>query len=62
MLQVCIGCEISKPTTEFVKDSTKPDGMSFKCKECRNRQYRLRYAVKEALNRMIDSVVELCGQ
>jgi hypothetical protein len=39
----CSSCGMSKPTTDFSKNRTTPDGLSYHCRRCRaNREHRYR--------------------
>ena len=37
--KVCTKCGIEKPLDQFAKNSSKPDGLSPQCKECKHKYY-----------------------
>lgn len=38
--KICIKCNQAKPATEFGKRRASPDGLQFRCRECRKEQYQ----------------------
>lgn len=41
--KVCTKCGIEKPLDQFAKNSSKPDGLSPQCKECKHKYYEEYY-------------------
>jgi 5-methylcytosine-specific restriction endonuclease McrA len=39
----CSACELTKPTTQFGKNSIKQDGLCAACKDCRNKRKKRHY-------------------
>jgi len=49
-MKPCTKCKTKKPLSEFPKDNTRKDGLSYYCKDCRNswiREYQRRPEVKK---------------
>lgn len=42
MKKVCSKCGLSKETSDFSKNSSSPDGLQHRCKECFKEHYRSR--------------------
>jgi hypothetical protein len=38
-MKVCSKCKENKDLSEFAKDKYNPDGLTFRCKKCRNKHY-----------------------
>jgi hypothetical protein len=47
--KVCNGCHTSKPASDFHKDKSRPDGLTYLCFECRNQKHKSRYKPKPGL-------------
>ena len=41
--KVCTKCGVEKPLDQFAKNSSKPDGLSPQCKECKHKYYEEYY-------------------
>jgi len=37
--KICVKCKEEKQLTEFAKDKYNKDGLTFRCKKCRNKHY-----------------------
>lgn len=46
-MKVCLNCKQTKPFTEMVKDTRKPDGLGSLCKVCRNARQKIQRDSKE---------------
>jgi len=42
-MKKCTRCKIEKNLSEFSKDKYNPDGLTYRCKECRNLHYNTYY-------------------
>jgi hypothetical protein len=43
--KVCSSCELAKPSNEFHRNKSTPDGISYHCKACSSARYRRHYKV-----------------
>jgi hypothetical protein len=41
--KICVKCKEEKQLTEFAKDKYNKDGLTFRCKKCRNKHYNEYY-------------------
>lgn len=41
--KVCVGCREAKPLTDFARDVSRSDGLTYRCRLCRNARYRAIY-------------------
>lgn len=44
--KLCSDCREIKPVSAFARDRTRTDGLTYRCRECRNAHSRARYAPK----------------
>lgn len=42
-MKKCTKCKIEKELSEFAKDKYNPDGLTYRCKKCRNLHYNIYY-------------------
>lgn len=42
-MKVCTNCNIEKDLIDFAKDKYNPDGLTYRCKSCRNKSYNKYY-------------------
>lgn len=61
-MKTCTSCEEEKPESEFHKDSSAPDGLTYSCKDCRIEQSMKHYSKEkqnEDYHRNMNFIIEV---